>query len=266
MEPAVPSISIGIAIAAGLLSFLPPCVLPMIPAYLMVVSGASLAELKGEVESESGGLRRRVMLSSLAFVAGFTLVFVLLGASATFAGQLLSNLRVDFFGLPIGIQQIAGVVIILMGLHVAGWLPITALYRVWQIEIAPRSVGLWGAFAVGAGFAFGWSPCIGPILGTILALAAEQETVLRGVELLGAYSAGLAIPFLVSGWSAELLLGLMARMRRHFHKLEIASGLLLIAIGVAIATGYWAQLNDVASSGLSGVTDWVLDVEDRLVE
>jgi cytochrome c-type biogenesis protein len=258
----------GIALLAGLLSFLSPCVLPMIPAYLMVVSGASLAELKGEGEAapEAGGLRRRVMINSLAFVAGFTLVFILLGASATFAGRFLSNLRVDFFGLPIGIQQIAGVVIVLMGLHVAGWLPIKALYRVWQIDIAPRSVSFWGALVVGAGFAFGWSPCIGPILGTILALAAEQETVLRGVELLSAYSAGLAIPFLVSSWSAELLLGLMARMRRHFHKLEIASGLLLIAIGLAITTGYWAQLNDVASSGLSGVTEWVLDVEDQLVK
>jgi len=266
VDPMTTNITLGIAAAAGLLSFLSPCVLPMIPAYLTVVSGASLAELKGDGEGVASGLRRRVMLNSLAFVGGFTLVFILLGASATFAGRFLSDLRVDFFGLPIGIHQIAGLLIVLMGLHVAGWLPIKALYRIWQIDVQPTSVGLVGAFVVGAGFAFGWSPCIGPILGTILTLAAGQETVLQGIGLLTAYSTGLAIPFLISSWSAELLLGLMGRMKSHFHRLEIASGLLLLGIGFAIMSGYWAQLNDAANSAFSGLTELVLDAEERLLE
>jgi len=265
MSPEATSVSFGIALLAGLLSFLSPCVLPMIPAYLMIVSGTSLAELKGDGEPAPTGLRRRVMLSSLAFVSGFTLIFVLLGASATLAGRFVADLRLDFLGLPIGILQIAGILIAVMGLHVAGWLPIQALNRIWQIDVRPSTVNVPGAFAVGASFAFGWSPCIGPILGTILTLAAGQDTVARGVGLLSAYSAGLAIPFLLSGWSAELLLSLMARMRRHLHKLEIASGLLLIAIGVAMATGWWAHLNDAANASLSGLTDWLLDVEDRLI-
>ena len=259
--------SIGLAAVGGLISFLSPCVLPMIPAYLTVVSGASLAELKQVGEDEAvPGLRRRVMLNSLSFVLGFTLVFVALGATATFAGQFLSGLRGNFFGLPIGIAQVAGLLIIVMGLHVAGWLPIQALYRIWQVDVKTTSVSLVGAFAVGAGFAFGWSPCIGPILGTILTLAAGQQTVGQGVVLLFAYSLGLAVPFLLSSWSAELLLGVMGRMRQHFHKLEIASGVMLIAIGVLITTGYWAQLTNAANSSFYGLTDLVLDAEEALFE
>lgn len=256
------SLSFGIAALAGLLSFLSPCVLPLMPAYLTVISGASLSELQEGPESQ---LRRRVMANSGAFVCGFSAIFIALGATATFAGQFLSGLRVDLFGLPIGLAQIGGVLVIAMGLHVGGWLPIRALYRVWNVDVDAKRISLAGAFLVGAGFAFGWSPCIGPILGSILTLAAGSDTVFEGVSLLTAYSAGLAIPFLVSGWSMGFLLRLAGRVRAHAKTLERVSGGLLVLIGVLMLTGDWAWLSQASTASFDGITDWVLDTEERLI-
>jgi cytochrome c-type biogenesis protein len=246
---------------AGLLSFLSPCVLPLVPAYLTLISGASLKELQA---SPSASVRRRVLLNAVAFVVGFSCVFIVLGATATFAGQLLGDLRFEVLGLPIGLAQIGGVAIVFMGLHVAGWLPIRALYRVWNFNLPTRNVTCLGSFAVGAGFAFGWSPCIGPILGSILTLAASSETISSGIALLVFYSAGLAIPFLVSGWSVELLLRLAARVKLHFRALEIASGIALVAVGLLVTTGYWAALNEAALEAFAGLTDRVLEFEEAL--
>jgi len=247
--------------SAGLLSFLSPCVLPLVPAYLMVISGASVKELQAGL---SASVRRRVLLNAVAFVFGFSCVFIALGATATFAGQLLGDLRFEVLGLPIGLAQIGGVVIVIMGLHVAGWLPIRALYRVWNLDVPAGNVTFLGSFAVGAGFAFGWSPCIGPILGSILTLAASSETISTGITLLVAYSAGLAIPFLLSGWSVELLLRLAARVRVHFRSLEVVTGIVLVTVGLLVTTGYWAALNDAALATFTGLTDRVLELEDAL--
>jgi cytochrome c-type biogenesis protein len=264
MSDVTSQLSYGIAAVAGLLSFLSPCILPLLPAYLTLITGFSVDRLK-DSEAANGGLRRRVMLSSLSFVLGFSTVFVLLGASATLVGQMLSEMHTEIFGIPVGPAQIAGVVIILLGFHLAGWLPIQALYRVWQVDQRRSAVGLASTFAAGAGFAFGWSPCVGPILGTILGVAGSSETVLQGIGLLCAYSAGLAVPFLLSGWSVEFLLRFTDRMRRHFHKIEVGSGLLLIAVGLLFFSGWWAALNDPTSELMSAVTSWVLKVEDALL-
>lgn len=255
-------VSFGIAAAAGLLSFLSPCVLPLMPAYLTVISGASLEELR---EGEHSRLRRRVMVNACAFVAGFSAIFIALGATATFAGQLFSQWRVEAFGLPIGLAQLGGVVVIAMGLHVGGWLPIRALYRVWNLDVDNKQVSLAGAFLVGAGFAFGWSPCIGPILGSILTLAAGSNTVLEGVSLLTAYSAGLALPFLASGWSVTFLLRMAERVRAHGRLLERVSGGLLVGIGVLMLSGDWIWISQVAAGPFDAVTDWVIEAEESLL-
>jgi cytochrome c-type biogenesis protein len=256
------TVSWGVAGLAGMLSFLSPCVLPLMPAYLTLISGASLAELQA---GPSSHVRRRVMLNAVAFVLGFSCVFIGLGATATFAGRLLADLRFEIFGLPIGLAQIGGLVVVIMGLHVAGWLPIRALYRVWNLKLPARDISLVGSFAVGAGFAFGWTPCVGPILGSILALAASSETLTSGLTLLLAYSVGLAIPFLLSGWSIEFLLRLASGMKVHFHALEVGSGILLIGVGGLVMTGYWAALNGLALDSFSGLTERVLDLEDWLL-
>ncbi len=256
------TISWAVAMSAGLLSFLSPCVLPLVPAYLTLISGASLKELQA---GPSASVRRRVLLNAVAFVVGFSCVFIVLGATATFAGQLLGDLRFEVLGLPIGLAQIGGVVIVIMGLHVAGWLPIRALYRVWNLDVPTHNVNFLGSFVVGAGFAFGWSPCIGPILGSILTLAASSETISSGITLLVAYSAGLAIPFLVSGWSVEFLLRLAAQVKVHFRALEVTSGIVLIAVGILVTTGYWVALNEAALELFTGLTDRVLEFEEALL-
>ncbi len=256
-------LTFGIAAAAGLLSFLSPCVLPLMPAYLTVISGASLDELREGREHSQ--LRRRVMKNAGAFVAGFSAVFIALGATATFAGRFFGALRVEAFGLPFGFAQLGGILVIAMGLHVGGWLPIRALYRVWNLDVNDRQVGLAGAFLVGAGFAFGWSPCIGPILGSILTLAAGSDTVLEGVTLLTAYSAGLALPFLASGWSMTFLLRVAERVRAHARLLERASGAFLIGIGVLMLSGDWIWISQAATGSFDGITDWVIETEESLL-
>jgi cytochrome c-type biogenesis protein len=138
------------------------------------------------------------------------------------------------------------------------------LYRVWNLDVPTRNVTFLGSFVVGTGFAFGWSPCVGPILGSILTLAASSETISSGITLLVAYSAGLAIPFLLSGWSVELLLRLAARVKGHSRALEVTSGIVLVAVGLLVTTGYWAALNDAALGAFAGLTDWVLEFEEAL--
>jgi cytochrome c-type biogenesis protein len=253
----------GVAFVAGLISFLSPCILPVMPAYLTVISGLSLGELR---DGEPGGhLRRRVLTTSFAFVAGFSAVFVALGASASWLGGALRTFHFEVFGFAIGIAQLAGAIVIAMGLHLAGWLRIPALSRTVQLRSRDDAAGLVGAFTMGAAFAFGWSPYIGPVLGTILAIAGAHDTVARGIYLLAVYSAGLAVPFLLSGWSIEFLLRLMSRMWRHLGLLEKSAGLLLVAIGVLMVTDLFVLLDQYASEALGGVSDLVLDAEDALI-
>jgi cytochrome c-type biogenesis protein len=223
--------TIATAFAAGVLSFVSPCVLPLIPGYLSFISGVTLDDMQGDgsATAAAAASRRRVLVASIFFILGFSLVFVSLGAAATALGQFLGE-RLRLIG------KIAGVLVILFGLHTMGLLRIDWLYsekRV-QVDRKPRSVG--GAFLVGLAFAFGWTPCIGPILAGILAIASVQDTVWKGIELLAIYSLGLGIPFLATALAINKFFAAFARIRKHYHAIEVASGLMLCAIGVLIFT------------------------------
>lgn len=233
--------AVGAAFAAGMLSFLSPCVMPLMPAYLSLISGLSVEEM--QESSEDGSLRWRVMTSCFGFVGGFSTVFILLGASATWVGRTLRTWHAQVLGVDIGIAQIAGVVIIVMGLHIAGLLPVHLFFRDTRFQIRSRKRSLVGTYLVGAAFAFGWSPCVGPILSGILTVAASRQTVVEGVGLLAVYSAGLAVPFLLTGWSIEYFFRFFDRIKHHFRKLEVVSGTLLVAIGVLVLTDQLTRLN-----------------------
>jgi cytochrome c-type biogenesis protein len=220
------------AFGAGLLSFISPCVLPLVPGYLSYVSGLSLDELRGtnaRATTEPSAARGRVVVASLAFILGFSLVFVALGATASAAGQFLIE------RLPI-LSRLAGAVIILFGLHTMGVLRIEWLYQTKQVQTRRKPAGPVGAMLVGAAFAFGWTPCLGPILAGILAVGASRETVGDAVQLLATYSLGLGVPFLVTGLAINKFFGAMAKIRRHYHKIELVSGALLVIIGLLIFT------------------------------
>ena len=235
------SVSLFAAFIAGLLSFISPCVLPLIPGYLSFVSGVSLDEMRGGAAAVTAGggtmaavavapaVQRRVIITSLAFILGFSLVFVALGASATYLGSFLME-RLTLLG------KIAGVVIIIFGLHTMGVLRIGWLYKEKRFNSSARPTTLFGAMLVGIAFAFGWTPCIGPILAAILTVAAGEDTVGEGIRLLAVYSAGLAIPFLMTAMAINSFFTAFAKIRRHYHAIEIASGLLMVAIGVLIFT------------------------------
>ncbi len=222
------------AAAAGLLSFLSPCVLPLVPPYLTYLAGVSMEDL--EIETRSAA-RRDILWSSILFVLGFTTVFVALGATASaFGGVLRANLHI--------LSWIAGAIIILMGLHFLGLLKVSLLYREKRAEIT-KPIGLFGSYVMGLAFAFGWTPCIGPILAAILAVAGTQETVTLGAALLATYSLGLGLPFIGAGLALGRFLAFVARFRRHFGKVEKVVGALLVFTGVAFLTGgvqemsYW---------------------------
>ena len=224
------------AFAAGLLSFISPCVLPLIPGYLSYISGLSMDEMQGsstEVHqgssTTSATARRQVLLATIAFVIGFSLVFIALGASASALGQFLMD-RLTI------LSKVAGVIIIIFGLHTMGVLRIGWLYSEKRIQTKGKPVGFLGAVLVGIAFAFGWTPCIGPILSGILAVAGAQDTIGEGVQLLAVYSAGLAVPFIATSLAVDRFFAAFGRIRQHYHKVEIVSGLLLIVIGVLIFT------------------------------
>jgi len=226
MEP----VSLIAAFLAGLLSFVSPCVLPLIPGYLSFISGVTLEDMRaGDTRSAETGSRPRILATSLAFVLGFSLVFVSLGASASALGRLLLP-RLSILG------RIAGLAIIVFGLHTMGVLRIGWLYSEKRVQTRVKPAGLLGAGVVGIAFAFGWTPCIGPILAGILAVAAAQETVWQGIRLLAIYSLGLGIPFLITALAINRFFAAFARIRRHYRAIELASGGLLVGIGVLILT------------------------------
>ncbi|MBI4264732.1 MAG: cytochrome c biogenesis protein CcdA [Acidobacteria bacterium] len=226
------------AFGAGVLSFISPCVLPLVPGYLSYISGLSLDEMRGVAGPAGAAVavaapaetRRRILISSLAFILGFSLVFVALGASASAIGQFLLS-RLSLLG------KVAGAIIIIFGLHTMGVLRIEWLYQEKRLQ-APQSspAGPIGAMLVGIAFAFGWTPCIGPILAGILGIAATQDTVVQGVQLLSAYSLGLGVPFFATAMAINRFFAAFARIRRHYHTVEVVSGVLLVAIGVLIFT------------------------------
>ncbi len=221
------------AAVAGLVSFLSPCVLPLIPGYISFVSGVSLQDLQA---GQSRDALRRAFARSLWFVLGFTLVFVAMGASATALGALLVQ-RLS------ALRVVAGVIIVVLGLHLTGLIRIPFLQYGKKLEVKRRPLTSIGALLIGVAFAFGWTPCIGPILAGILALASTQETILQGMILLAVYSMGLGIPFLLTSIGVEKFLQLFSAFRRYLRAVEVASGLLLLAIGVLIMTNRLALLS-----------------------
>jgi cytochrome c-type biogenesis protein len=215
------------ALIAGLVSFLSPCVLPLVPPYLVYLAGASLERFADD-EPEPR-VRRETVTAALLFVLGFATVFVSLGASASAIGGLIRA-----YSGPLA--TIAGVTIIVMGLHFLGITPIALLHRQKRLEVA-KPVGLWGAYVMGLAFAFGWTPCIGPILAAILAVAAAEQTVAKGASLLAMYSLGLGIPFIVAAFAIEPFAHFLARFRKHLRRVEQAMGALLVITGIAFLTG-----------------------------
>jgi len=220
-------VSILAALVAGIISFLSPCVLPLVPPYVVYLTGATIEHVaSGESRSVS---RRAVMVAALMFVLGFSTVFVALGASASIVGVLVRSWTAE-------LSIVAGIIIIVMGLHFLGVTRIGFLMREGRLGMA-KPVGLWGAYVMGLAFAFGWTPCIGPILAAILAVAASEATVAKGASLLAVYSAGLGIPFLIAAFAVERFSALFQRFRGQLLNVERAMGALMILTGIGFLTG-----------------------------
>ena len=230
-------VSIPAAVLGGLISFLSPCVLPLVPPYLSYLAGTTLDELQA---GDDWAVRRRALLTALLFVAGFSTVFVLLGATASVLGQALRQ-HLEL------LSTVAGVVIIIMGLHLLGLFRIGLLYREARVEVG-RSASVWGAYLMGLAFAFGWTPCIGPILAAILALAGSETSVARGALLLGAYSAGLGIPFVLAALAMKPFVAFLKRVRSRFGMIEKAMGAFLVLTGIAFLFGW-----------ITSASFWLLD-------
>ncbi len=245
------NITVLIAFLAGLASFLSPCVLPLVPGYISLISGVSVDHLKGADGTDSrASARRAVILNSLAFNAGLSVIFISLGAAAGLVGAaILSNPYVRIIG---------GLVIIAFGLHLVGVLKIGALYRDTRKFADDKPRGVFGAFALGLAFAAGWTPCIGPILGGIIGLAATSGGWKSGLYLSSFYAAGLALPFLLTGLLLNQFLGFYTWFRRHLHKVEVVSGVMLIAIGLLIATNNVTRMAAVASKVIPNAEGWLM--------
>jgi cytochrome c-type biogenesis protein len=220
------------AFTAGIVSFLSPCVLPLVPGYISLISGVSREEM---VAGNNPAVLRKVLLHSIFFIIGFSIVFVALGASASTLGQLLVAYKVVLY-------RIGGLIIIVFGLHMTGILKIAALYQDKRFHNAGKGTTPWGAMVIGMAFAFGWTPCLGPILGAILTVAASQNTVMAGVVLLGVYSLGLGVPFLMTSLGVNRFLRFYARFRAHMRTLEIAAGAIMIVLGIMIMTNQFTRL------------------------
>jgi len=231
-------VSVPAAVLAGLISFLSPCVLPLVPPYLVYLTGATIEHVANDESAKAS--RRAVMTSAVMFVLGFSTVFVALGASASLVGGLIRAWSAE-------LSILAGLVIIVMGLHFLGLTRIGFLMREGRLPI-PKPVGLWGAYVMGLAFAFGWTPCIGPILAAILSVAAAEATVAKGAMLLAFYSAGLGIPFLLAAFAVEQFSELFVRMKKHLARVEHAMGVLMVITGIAFLTG-----------AISNVSIWLLE-------
>lgn len=210
------------SLLAGIATFVSPCLLPLIPGYISFITGTS-DQLKGGTDY------RHTFLSAILFVLGFTFVFTLLGASATYLGNLLGEHKTL-------LRWIGGIMVIILGLHTAGIIRINLLYQERRLQIKSFALGYLGTFLVGAAFALGWTPCVGPLLSSILILASTQETVYKGMALLGTYSFGLGIPFLITALFVNRCLRLFARIKRFYKIIEVTSGIILILVGILLIT------------------------------
>ncbi|MDD3088550.1 MAG: cytochrome c biogenesis protein CcdA [Candidatus Omnitrophica bacterium] len=222
------NVSFGIAFAAGIFSFLSPCVLPLIPGYISFLSGVSLEELKKGTGGKGAAVKAGI--TSIFFVAGFSLVFVALGASASLVGKVLNQYMAIF-------TKIAGALIVLLGIHLTGLLNLGFLNYQKSFRVSKTAPGLFTAFIIGMAFGFGWTPCVGPLLAGILALAATQETMQKGIGLLFAYSMGIGIPFVATGFAVGAFTRFMGKYSRFIRMGEVVAGVFLIAIGTLIFFG-----------------------------
>ena len=225
------NVSIVAALLAGMLSFLSPCVLPLVPPYLVYLTGTSLERFADAKTKPQAG--RQTIAAALLFVLGFSTVFVALGAGASVIGAVLRAYSGE-------LAIVAGIAIGIMGLHFLGVTPIAWLMREKRLEVA-KPVGLWGAYLMGLAFAFGWTPCIGPILAAILAVAASEATVAKGAGMLAIYSLGLGVPFIVAALAVEPFAAFLARFRKSLGLVEKAMGVLLVLTGIAFLTGAVSQ-------------------------
>jgi cytochrome c-type biogenesis protein len=239
-------VNVFVAFAAGVFSFLSPCVLPLIPSYLSFVSGVSLEEMRGA--QAAARVRTRVVLNSVAFILGFSLVFISLGASASFLGGL-------FLGYRNAIRLAGGLFVLLVGLYLVGLFKIAALERYLQFNLKDKPAGYLGSVLVGITFAVAWTPCVGPVLGAVLALAGASGEVGRGIFLLSSYAAGLAVPFFLSALAVNSFLHFSQRFRRYIRAVHVMGGVLLIVVGILLITDYMTFLNAYV---LRFTPDWLL--------
>jgi cytochrome c-type biogenesis protein len=230
-----------VALVAGVLSFLSPCVLPIVPPYLAYMGGISMGEMKGDVAA-----RRRVLVPALFFVMGLSTVFLLLGFTASAFGSFFLQNQVLF-------SRISGLVVIVFGLHFLGLFRIPLLDRDVRLDAGDRGGSAFGAYVLGLAFAFGWTPCIGPQLGAILSLAAQEASLTRGTTLLAVYALGLGMPFLLAALFIERAMGLMTRLKPHMKMIERAMGVLLLVVGLALVTGAFTDFSW-----------WLLEIFDSL--
>ncbi|BDW88938.1 cytochrome c biogenesis CcdA family protein [Thalassospira tepidiphila] len=232
-------IGFGAAFLAGVLSFFTPCVLPIVPPYLAYLAGVSVADLDDRAVASAKS--RQVFFTALAFVAGFSTIFIALGATASVIGQSLAS----YFDI---LSIIAGIMIAIMGLHFMGVFRISLLYRDARVNVAKKPAGLVGAYVMGLAFAFGWTPCVGPALAAILFVAGAESTALRGAGLLAVYSLGIGLPFALAGLFAGQFVGWSRKFKRHMHTVERAMGILLVLTGVLFMTGQ-----------MSAIAQWLLE-------
>jgi cytochrome c-type biogenesis protein len=236
-------VTLGAAFVAGLLSFLSPCILPLVPPFLCYIAGVSVADLSGDRPD----LRPRILVSALAFVTGFSLVFVALGSTASVAGRFITAYLAT-------LGMFAGIIIIIMGLHFLGMFRIPLLYRSATLQVERRPAGVAGAFVMGLAFAFGWTPCAGPILAAVLMMAGSEDAAGRGALLLLAYSAGTGIPFLIAAAFTGRFMAALGRARRHLGVVEKAMGAFLVATGLMFLTGLMPAVSQWLLERFPGLT------------
>ncbi|MGD1879156.1 MAG: cytochrome c biogenesis CcdA family protein [Kiloniellaceae bacterium] len=232
-------VTYGGAFLAGLLSFVSPCVLPIVPPYMAYLAGLTFDELQDE--NRGAESTRQLILAAVGFVLGFTTVFVGLGTTASIVGQSIAR----YFDI---LSIIAGALIIVMGLHFLGVFRIALFYREARVQVNRRPAGIAGAYVMGLAFAFGWTPCVGPVLAAILFVAGAESTAARGALLLAVYSLGIGLPFLLAAGFATRFLGWASRFKRHMHKVEMAMGGILVLTGMLFMTGQ-----------MSAIANWLLE-------
>lgn len=246
MDPFARSVDIWAAFGAGLLSFISPCILPIIPSYMFFIGGTSAGALKSDEAEEKKRSQRQILFSALFFILGFSLVFVSLGATATTLGQLLKTHQEL-------LRRVGGLVIIVLGLHMMGVFEIKALLYEKRLHFKARPPGYLGATLVGISFALGWTPCIGPILGAILAVASTKAQISEGIVLLGMYSLGLAIPFFVTALLMDRIFIYFRKLQKHMQTISMVSGVFLILVGVLVFNNWLQILSNYLLNAESGV-------------